>query len=165
MKSILILQQNTAYHVTWSEANEMKHGICNLLLALSVPERKAFISSFEAGIRNLGLSLRSYLIPLGITATRPTDMTPSEVGHLIRFFCVNIPQTREAIRQILSHLEGPSCKASRLKEFAVAQSSKDRLLGRMRRDQVSRPACRRGNGDGRRPASYWAGGSSPHQPK
>jgi hypothetical protein len=65
-------------------------------------ERKLFIKTLEYEMVRSGLSIRPYLIPLGIVAECAEDLTPSEVGHLIRFFRINVPKAMSAVVRVLA---------------------------------------------------------------
>jgi hypothetical protein len=56
-------------------------------------------------MRRTSLNMRAYLIPLGIPGRSPEDLTPTEVGHLIRFLKINVPQAMPAIERALGRYE------------------------------------------------------------
>ena len=43
---------------------------------------------------------RAYLIPLGIPGRSPEDLTPAEVGHLIRFLRMIVPEAMLAVERV-----------------------------------------------------------------
>src|SRR5258708_20720037 len=83
------------------DPNELKGIIRDGLVSMNMTEREDFIQAFEAEMRRAGLDVRAYLIPLGIPARSPEDLTPTEVGHLIRFLKINVPQAMTAVARVL----------------------------------------------------------------
>jgi hypothetical protein len=65
-------------------------------------EREDFIQNLEAEMRRANLNMRAYLIPLGIPGRSPEDLTPTEVGHLVRFLKINVPKAMSAIERTMS---------------------------------------------------------------
>ena len=84
------------------DPNELKARIRDGLVAMDIPTREAFIRTLEAEMKRLRLDMRSYLIPLGIPARSPEDLTPTEVGHLVRYWRYNVPQAMPAVERTLS---------------------------------------------------------------
>ena len=80
----------------------LKNRVRDGLLALNEEEQEAFIQSLETEMRRLHLSIRAYLVPLGITARRRDEMTPLEVAHLVRFLKINVPQAMPAIETAMA---------------------------------------------------------------
>jgi hypothetical protein len=83
------------------DPNELKSLVRDGLMALSMPEREAFIQTLGAEMKRVNLSIRAYLVPLGIPARSPEDLTPTEVGHLIRFLRINVPQATAAVERAM----------------------------------------------------------------
>lgn len=84
------------------DCEALKNRVRDGLLALTPAEREAFIQSLETEMRRLHFSMRTYLVPLGIPATRRDEMTPLEVAHLVRFFKINVPQAMPAIERAMA---------------------------------------------------------------
>jgi hypothetical protein len=84
------------------EADELKDSVREMLITMGPVERKLFVKSIECEMMRAGLNLGSYLIPLGIFGARAEDLTPTEVGHLIRFFRINVPTAMSAVLRVLS---------------------------------------------------------------
>lgn len=80
----------------------LKNRVRDGLLALTAAEQEQFIQSLETEMRRLHLSMRAYLVPLGIPARRRDEMTPLEVAHLVRFFEINVPQAMPAIERAMT---------------------------------------------------------------
>jgi hypothetical protein len=83
------------------DADELKRSVREFLVLMNAAERKVFLTSLEDEMRRTGLSIKRYLIPLGIAAAYVEDLTPNEVGHLIRFFRINVPQAMSAVLRAL----------------------------------------------------------------
>ena len=79
------------------DPNELKSLVRDGLVAMNMADREDFIQGLETEMRRANLNMRAYLIPLGIPGRSPEDLTPTEVGHLIRFLKMNVPQAMPAI--------------------------------------------------------------------
>ena len=84
------------------DADELKTSVREMLVLMEALERKLFIKTLEYEMLRSGLNIRAYLIPLGIAAEYAEDLTPSEVGHLIRFFKINVPKAMSAVGRVLA---------------------------------------------------------------
>ena len=84
------------------DADELKNSVREMLVSMEALERKLFIKTLEYEMSRTGLSIRPYLIPLGIAAEYAEDLTPTEVGHLIRFFRINVPKAMSAVVRVLA---------------------------------------------------------------
>lgn len=89
--------------VKWSalDANELKATVRDGLVGMNMTDREEFIGTLEAEMRRAGLNMRAYLVPLGIPGHSPEELTPTEVGHLIRFLKLNISKAMPAIERAL----------------------------------------------------------------
>jgi hypothetical protein len=83
-------------------ADQLKDSVREMLISMEALERKLFIKTLEYEMSGSGLSLRHYLIPLGIVAQCAEDLTPNEVAHLIRFFRINVPRAMSAVGRVLA---------------------------------------------------------------
>ena len=84
-----------------SDPNELKSIVRDGLVSMNMAEREEFIQTLETEMRRASLNMRAYLVPLGIPGRSPEDLTPTEVGHLIRFLKINVPQATPAIEKAL----------------------------------------------------------------
>ena len=82
--------------------DELKRMVRDGLVAMNMAEREAFIEALEAELRRAGLSLRGYLVPLGIPGHSPAELTPNGVGHLVRFLKINIPRAMAPVQKTMS---------------------------------------------------------------
>lgn len=87
------------------DPNELKGLIRDGLVAMNMADREAFIRSLEGEMRRVNLNMRAYLIPLGIPGRSPEDLTPTEVGHLVRFLKINVPQAMAAVQKAISSFD------------------------------------------------------------
>ena len=83
------------------DADELKDSVREMFILMEALERKLFIKTLEYEMLRFGLSLKAYLIPLGIGVECAEDLTPTEVGHLIRFFRINVPKAMSAVGRVL----------------------------------------------------------------
>ena len=83
------------------DADELKDSVREMLFLMEALERRLFIKSLEYEMFRSGLSIGAYLIPLGIPARNAEDLTPNEIGHLIRFFRMNVPKAMSAVGRVL----------------------------------------------------------------
>jgi len=84
------------------DPDQLKDSVREMLILMEAVERKLFIKTLEYEMLRSGLSIRTYLIPLGIGAECADDLTPTEVGHLIRFFKINVPKAMSAVWRVLA---------------------------------------------------------------
>jgi hypothetical protein len=84
------------------DSEALKNRVRDGLLALTAAEREAFIQALETEMRRLHLSLRAYLVPLGIPARRSDELTPLEAAHLVRFLNIHVPQAMPAIEHTMA---------------------------------------------------------------
>ena len=85
------------------DPDELKNTVREGFGAMDIQERTAFIGELEAEMKRIHLELRAYLVPLGIPGRSPEDLTPTEVGHLVRFLKLNNPQAMHAVERAMSH--------------------------------------------------------------
>ena len=84
------------------DPNDLKSLVRDGLVAMNMADREDFIQGLEIEMRRANLNMRAYLIPLGIPGRSPEDLTPTEVGHLIRFLKINVQQAMPAIEKALA---------------------------------------------------------------
>src|SRR5262252_7332657 len=83
------------------DADQLKDSVREMLVLMEPLERKLFIKTLQYEMFRSGLSMAAYLIPLGIPARCAEDLTPGEVGHLMRFFKLNVPAAVPALARVL----------------------------------------------------------------
>jgi len=82
------------------DPNELKSFVRDWLISMKLTERADFIQALEVEMRHTNLDMRAYLIPLGIPGRSPEDLTPAEVGHLIRFLKMIVPEAMSAVERV-----------------------------------------------------------------
>jgi hypothetical protein len=83
------------------DPNELKAVVRDGLATMNMADREEFIQVLETEMKRSNLHLRSYLVPLGIPGRTPEDLTPTEVGHLVRFLKINVAQAMKAVERTL----------------------------------------------------------------
>jgi hypothetical protein len=84
------------------DPNELKNIVRDGLVAMDISQRAAFISELGTELKRLHLDIRAYLVPLGIPGRSPEDLTPTEVGHLVRFLKLNVPNAMRGVEKALA---------------------------------------------------------------
>jgi hypothetical protein len=87
------------------EADDVKNTVRDALLLMTWAEQVEFIQALESEMRKADLSITHYLIPLGIPGMRPEELTPIEVGHLVRFLKIHVRQAMPAVERAMARLE------------------------------------------------------------
>jgi len=77
------------------------------LTAMTTADRESFILALERELRSAHLHMRLYLFPLGISANTPQDLTPGDIGHLIRFLKLSVPRATPVVDRV-AELFAPS---------------------------------------------------------
>ena len=86
-------------------ADDVKTIVRDALLLMTGTEQVEFIQALESEMRSDNLSITNYLIPLGIPGMRPEELTPTEVGHLVRFLKIHVRQAMPAVERAMARLE------------------------------------------------------------
>ncbi|HXG92972.1 MAG TPA: hypothetical protein VNN73_11490 [Blastocatellia bacterium] len=97
-----IQSRNHGTSRTTLDPNDLKSVVRDGLVSMTMAEREEFIQVLEAEMRRANLNMRAYLIPLGIPGRSPEDLTPTEVGHLVRFLKINVPQAMPAVERAMA---------------------------------------------------------------
>ena len=101
-KSTQTRNQTAKPSLTALDPNDLKSVVRDGLVSMTMTDREDFIQALETEMRRANLNMRAYLIPLGIPARSPEDLTPTEVGHLLRFLKINVAQAMPAVERTLS---------------------------------------------------------------
>jgi hypothetical protein len=101
-RNIQSRNQSAGMSRTALDPNELKSVVRDGLVAMTMADREEFIQALEGEMRRANLNMRAYLIPLGIPARSPEDLTPTEVGHLIRFLKINVPKAMTAVEKAMA---------------------------------------------------------------
>ena len=87
------------------EADNVKNTVRDTLLLMTWDEQVEFVQALESDMRSADLTITHYLIPLGIPARTPEELTPIEVGHLVRFLKMHVRQAMPAVERAMARLE------------------------------------------------------------
>jgi len=82
------------------DPEDLKSLVRDVMVSMEITEREEFIQDLDAEMRRASFNMRAYLVPLGIPARNLEDMTPTEVGHLIRFLNRIVPQAMPAVERV-----------------------------------------------------------------
>jgi hypothetical protein len=82
--------------------DELKGFVRDGLMTMNVSEREQFIRTLQAEVREMHVDLRAYLVPLGIPGRSPVDLTPTEVGHLVRYLKINVPRAMTGVERAVA---------------------------------------------------------------
>jgi hypothetical protein len=85
-------------------SGDVKSIVRDALLLMTGAEQVEFIQALESEMRRENLSITAYLVPLGIPGMRPEDLTPTEVGHLVRFLKMHVVQAVTAVERAMTRL-------------------------------------------------------------
>ena len=100
------------------DAEDLKNVVRDELVLMSKTDREVFVEVLEIEMERANFSMRSYLIPLGIPGRTPDELTPTEIGHLVRFLKINVPRAMPAVQRAMA----------RFSAFAECQGPSDRRL-------------------------------------
>jgi len=87
------------------ETDGVKNTVRDALLLMTWAEQIEFIQALESEMYRANLSISHYLIPLGIPGMTPEELTPTEVGHLVRFLKIHVRQAMPAVERAMARLE------------------------------------------------------------
>jgi hypothetical protein len=99
-KRVQMLSSDTASR----GSGDVKSIVRDALLLMTGAEQVEFIQALESEMRRENLSITAYLVPLGIPGMRPEDLTPTEVGHLVRFLKMHVVQAVTAVERAMTRL-------------------------------------------------------------
>src|SRR5258705_5711492 len=100
-KRVQLLSSETASR----GADDVKTIVRDALLMMTGAEQVEFIQALESEMRRENLSITAYPIPLGIPGMRPEELTPTEVGHLVRFLKMHVLQSVIAVEKAIALLK------------------------------------------------------------
>ena len=105
MRNIRNRVQMPSFDTASREADDVKNIVRDALLLMTWAERVEFIQALELEMRRENLSITHCLIPLGIPGMRAEELTPTEVGHLVRFLKTHVRQAMPAVERAMAWLE------------------------------------------------------------
>jgi hypothetical protein len=105
MRNIRNRVQMPSFDTAYREADDVKNIVRDALLLMTWPEQVEFIQALESEMRRENLTITHYLIPLGIPGMSPEELTPIEVGHLVRFLKIHVRQAMPAVERAMARFE------------------------------------------------------------
>ena len=86
------------------EPNDLCNKTQKALLALPEENRKSLRDKLLTGLRKASVNIASALLMLGIPARTPDELTPSDMGKLLRYVRINMPEVVKALAEPLAEL-------------------------------------------------------------
>lgn len=89
-------------------ANGVRNGVYKALSKVPVKERVPLYKRLIRELENAGINVSNRLFILGIPATSPEELSPNDLGKLIRSVYLNEPETMDPISATLTEILGPN---------------------------------------------------------
>ena len=86
------------------EPDDLRNQVQQTLSALSEDDGKRFHQSLLTGLAKAGVHVGALLFILGIPTTSFAELTPSDMGMLLRYIRINIPAAIKAVAEPLAEL-------------------------------------------------------------
>jgi hypothetical protein len=93
--------------------SELCDAVRGAMVAVSVEDRIAIKEKLLAALQGSRLNVGSILLLLGIHADTVEELTPSDVGYLVRYIRINCPDVIAALRRPLAELFDLAVRAQR----------------------------------------------------
>ncbi len=87
-------------------ANGVRNGVYKALVKIPLKERVQLYKQLIGELEKAGINVGSRLFLLGIPATIPEELSPNDIGKLIRSVYLNEPKAMLAISETLSQILG-----------------------------------------------------------
>jgi len=84
------------------DPDDLKNVVRNELISMSSTDRVLVVETLEAEMERANFNMRSYLIPLGVLAKTTAELTPTEIGHLVRFLNINVPGAMPVVERAIT---------------------------------------------------------------
>jgi len=97
--------------LTRIEPDSLRDRVYNAVSALTPAKQARLRDRLLAGLGKAGVHVGSCLLILGVSANRPSDLTPLEIAKLLRYVRLNRPAALEAVADDVSELLAPSPKS------------------------------------------------------
>jgi hypothetical protein len=101
--------------------NELCDAVRGAMVALTLDERISIKEKLLSALKGSRLNVGSILLLLGIHADTVEELTPSDVGYLVRYIRMNSPDVIMALRRPLTELFDIAHRTQRIQR---AQESK-----------------------------------------
>ena len=93
--------QGSTPSLRWLDSDELKGLVRDRLIAMGLQQRAEFVQALELEMRQAGSTMRSHLLLIGIPAKCPDELSPNEVGHLVRYFNINAPELMPIVSRVM----------------------------------------------------------------
>jgi len=103
----------SAYDPRKATPNELCDAVRGAMVTVSVDDRISIKEKLLAALRNSRLNVGSILLLLGIHADTVDELTPSDVGYLVRYIRINSPDVLSTLKRPLAELFETADKALR----------------------------------------------------
>lgn len=100
--------------------DEIKLVVRDVLAPMTTADRSSFILALESELRSANLSMRSYLFLLGISAASPEELTPSDIGHFVRFLKINMPSAMRAVDGVIERFSAFAANVTKSEDRLAA---------------------------------------------
>lgn len=104
------------------EPDDLRNQVQKTLSTLSEADRQTLRQRLIAGLTQAGVNVGSSLFMLGIPAANLNDLTPTDMGKLLRYIRINFPSAIESLSGLLAESlvvkEGPALTARKIDEAA-----------------------------------------------
>ena len=105
-------------------ANGLRNGVYKALSKLPLQERVRLSKELIENLQKAGINVGSRLFLLGIPAAIPDELTPSDLGKLLRSVYINEPETMKAISQTLTKLLSPNARTKPVPQSTSSANKK-----------------------------------------
>jgi len=93
----LKVDQYAASHLGSVEPNRLRDLVVTSSSLLSEDERKSLNAAVLRDLKKAGVNVGSLTVALGLAATASDELTPSDLGQLLRYVRINSPRALEAV--------------------------------------------------------------------
>jgi hypothetical protein len=105
--------QSQTLDPTTLEPNDLFNKTQKALSMLSEGSRETLGDELLLGLKQAGVNIASALMVLGIPARTSDELTPSDIGKLLRYVRINAPKAIESLAVPLTQLLSPSAESAR----------------------------------------------------
>jgi hypothetical protein len=104
-------------------ANGLRNGLYRALSRVSLQERVLLYKKLIGDLEKVGINVGSRLFLLGITARTLQELTPNDIGKLIRSVYLNEPRAFAAISPTLTEILSKNVGQNRLTKVSLTKTS------------------------------------------
>src|SRR5215467_9216255 len=103
----------STYDLRNATPNELCDAVRAAMVAVPLEDRVSITQKLLVALQGSRLNVGSILLLLGIHADTVEELTPSDVGYLVRYIRINAPTVTTAMRRPLTELFELASKAQR----------------------------------------------------